>query len=154
MIENVGVTKVRAEVEKMERKKREREFFFSSFDRRFALLLRSPSSFFSTSSTSLPPPLPPPRRQNQFDSIDLSDNGVLTLDGFPRLPRLGTLLLSNNRVSRIGANLESVIPNLSTLILTNNALRNLADLDALATLPKLTHLSCMDNVVAKKPLYR
>jgi len=41
-----------------------------------------------------------------------------------------------------------------TLILTNNALRNLADLDALATLPKLTHLSCMDNVVAKKPLYR
>jgi hypothetical protein len=28
VIENVGVTKVRAEVEKMERKKREREFFF------------------------------------------------------------------------------------------------------------------------------
>jgi Leucine-rich repeat (LRR) protein len=139
VIENVGVTKVRAEVEKMERKKREREFFFR---RSIAASL----FFFAH--------LPPFFRPLQPLYLDLSDNGVLTLDGFPRLPRLGTLLLSNNRVSRIGANLESVIPNLSTLILTNNALRNLADLDALATLPKLTHLSCMDNVVAKKPLYR
>lgn len=94
------------------------------------------------------------KKQNQFDSIDLSDNGVLTLDGFPRLPRLGTLLLSNNRVSRIGQNLDDFVPNLSTLMLSNNALRNLADLDALATLPKLTHLSCLDNDVTKKPLYR
>ena len=94
------------------------------------------------------------KKQNQFDSIDLSDNGVLTLDGFPRLPRLGTLLLSNNRVSRIAPNLENLVPNLSMLVLTNNALRNLADLDALSTLPKLTHLSCLDNVVSKKPMYR
>ena len=107
-----------------------------------------------SSSTSSKPKKKKKIEQNQFDSIDLSDNGVLTLDGFPRLPRLGTLLLSNNRVSRVAANLHEFIPNLSTLVLTNNALRNLADLDALSSLPKLTHLSCLDNVVAKKPLYR
>ena len=94
------------------------------------------------------------KKQNHFDTIDHSDKGVHTHDGFPRLPRLGTLLLSNNRVSRIAPNLENLVPNLSMLVLTNNALRNLADLDALSTLPKLTHLSCLDNVVSKKPMYR
>ncbi len=42
--------------------------------------------------------------QNQFDSIDLSDNAVVRLEGFPRLPRLKQLLLHNNRIARIGKN--------------------------------------------------
>lgn len=96
----------------------------------------------------------PNHKQNQFDSIDLSDNGVLTLDGLPRLPRLRTLLLSNNRVSRVAPRLEGVAPALATVVLTNNRLRNLADLDPLATLPGLTHLSLVDNEVTKKPMYR
>lgn len=44
--------------------------------------------------------------QNQFDSIDLSDNAIIILEGFPKLPRLKTLLLSNNRVTRIARKLE------------------------------------------------
>ena len=44
--------------------------------------------------------------QNQFDSIDLSDNAVLILEGFPKLPRLKSLYLNNNRIIRIGRNLE------------------------------------------------
>jgi hypothetical protein len=44
------------------------------------------------------------RAQNQFDSIDLTDNSIVRLEGFPRLPRLTQLLLSNNRVMRIGKN--------------------------------------------------
>ena len=44
--------------------------------------------------------------QNQFDSLDLSDNVIVRLEGFPKLPRLKTLLLSNNRVMRIARNLE------------------------------------------------
>lgn len=44
--------------------------------------------------------------QNQFDSLDLSDNVIVRLEGFPKLPRLKTLLLSNNRVMRISRNLE------------------------------------------------
>lgn len=50
--------------------------------------------------------------QNQFDSIDLSDNNVIILEGFPKLPRLKTLLLNNNRITRIGRRLEGA-PRLS-----------------------------------------
>lgn len=46
------------------------------------------------------------RDQNQFDSIDLSDNAIVRLEGFPALKRLKQLLLSNNRIMRIGKNLE------------------------------------------------
>jgi hypothetical protein len=47
-----------------------------------------------------------PSLQNQFDSIDLSDNAVVRLDGFPKLARLKVLLLNNNRVNKIARNLE------------------------------------------------
>ena len=43
--------------------------------------------------------------ENQFDCIDLSDNDVVRLEGFSRLPRLRTLLLNNNRIARIGEGL-------------------------------------------------
>jgi hypothetical protein len=48
--------------------------------------------------------------QNQFDSMDLSDNAVIILEGFTKLPRLKTLLLSNNRVTRIARKLEGAPP--------------------------------------------
>lgn len=92
--------------------------------------------------------------ENQFDSIDLSDNAVIILEGFTKLPRLKTLLLSNNRVTRIGRNLEASIPGLALLNLANNRLKNLKDLDNLATLPKLQNLSLLENEVTKQPNYR
>lgn len=46
--------------------------------------------------------------QNQFDSIDLSDNAIVKIEGFPRLLRLKQLLLNNNRISRIAKQLEGV----------------------------------------------
>ncbi|KAK9835984.1 hypothetical protein WJX81_003873 [Elliptochloris bilobata] len=92
--------------------------------------------------------------QNQFDSIDLSDNAVIILENFPKLPRLKTLLLNNNRITRIARKLEESIPNLQVLMLPNNRLKNLQDLDALGLLPKLTHLSLLDNEVTKQPNYR
>lgn len=47
--------------------------------------------------------LPP---QDQFDSIDLSDNAIVRLEGFPRLPRLKMLLLNNNRIAKVARDLE------------------------------------------------
>jgi U2 small nuclear ribonucleoprotein A' len=44
--------------------------------------------------------------QDQFDSIDLSDNAIVRLEGFPRLPRLKVLLLNNNRIAKIARSLE------------------------------------------------
>jgi len=43
---------------------------------------------------------------------------------------------------------------LHSLILTNNRLVNLAEIDPLASLPKLQFLSLLDNNVTKKPNYR
>ncbi|KAG2453822.1 hypothetical protein HYH02_002029 [Chlamydomonas schloesseri] len=92
--------------------------------------------------------------QNQFDSIDLSDNAIVRVDGFPKLQRLKLLLLNNNRVARIARGLEEFIPNLETLILTNNRINNLQDIDPLATLSKLQDLSLHGNPVMTKPNYR
>lgn len=92
--------------------------------------------------------------ENQFDSIDLSDNSIVRLEGFPKLPRLQCLHLNNNRINRIARNLEEAIPKLEWLILTNNRLANLADLDSLSTLPRLKYLSLLDNPVTKQPGYR
>lgn len=92
--------------------------------------------------------------QNQFDSIDLSDNAILILEGFPQLSRLRSLYLNNNRIIRVGRNLEESIPALTTLILTNNRLKNLQDINFLASLPNLAYLSLLGNEVAMKPRYR
>lgn len=92
--------------------------------------------------------------QDQYDSIDLSDNEVARLEGFPLLNRLHTLLLNNNRVNRISAGLGETLPRLETLVLTNNKLANLADLDNLAELRGLRVLSLLDNLVTKKQHYR
>lgn len=45
--------------------------------------------------------------QNQFDCIDMSDNNVVRLDGFPRLERLSMLIATNNRIASIAPALES-----------------------------------------------
>lgn len=39
--------------------------------------------------------------RDQFESIDLSENEIMRLDGFPKLQRLEQLLLSRNRIYRI-----------------------------------------------------
>jgi U2 small nuclear ribonucleoprotein A' len=36
--------------------------------------------------------------QDQFDTVDFSDNDIRKLDGFPLLKRLKCLLLNNNRI--------------------------------------------------------
>lgn len=53
-----------------------------------------------------PASAPPCTLQNQFDSIDLSDNAIVRLDGFPKLTRLQALHLNNNRILKIGRGLE------------------------------------------------
>ncbi|KAK4773547.1 hypothetical protein SAY87_028566 [Trapa incisa] len=92
--------------------------------------------------------------EDQFDTIDLSDNEIVKLENFPYLNRLGTLLINNNRITRINPNIGEFLPKLHTLILTNNRLVNLAEIDPLESLPKLQYLSLLDNNITKKPNYR
>ncbi|RVW71541.1 U2 small nuclear ribonucleoprotein A' [Vitis vinifera] len=43
--------------------------------------------------------------EDQFDTIDLSDNEIVKLENLPYLNRLGTLLINNNRITRINPNI-------------------------------------------------
>jgi len=92
--------------------------------------------------------------QDQYDSIDLSDNEITKIENFPLLNRLRTILLNNNQVSKLANNLGESLPHLDTLILTNNKITNLNDIDPLSELPSLRSLSLLDNLVAKKQNYR
>lgn len=92
--------------------------------------------------------------EDQFDTIDLSDNEIVKLENFPYLNRLGTLLLNNNRITRINPSIGECLPKLHSLVLTNNRLLNLAEIDPLASFPKLQFLSLLDNNITKKPNYR
>ncbi|KAJ7994720.1 hypothetical protein DPEC_G00252410 [Dallia pectoralis] len=91
---------------------------------------------------------------DQFDTIDFSDNEVRKLDGFPLLKRLKTLLMNNNRICRVGENLEQALPSLRELILTSNNIQELGDLDPLASVKSLTLLSLLRNPVTNKKHYR
>ncbi|KAK5612394.1 U2 small nuclear ribonucleoprotein A' [Crenichthys baileyi] len=91
---------------------------------------------------------------DQFDTIDFSDNEVRKLDGFPLLKRLKALLMNNNRICRIGENLEQSLPSLRELVLTNNSIQELGDLDPLASVKTLTLLSLLKNPVTNKKHYR
>ncbi|KAL2089006.1 hypothetical protein ACEWY4_015905 [Coilia grayii] len=91
---------------------------------------------------------------DQFDTIDFSDNEIRKLDGFPLLKRLKTLIMNNNRICRIGENLEQSLPSMKELVLTNNNIQELGDLDPLATVKTLTLLSLLRNPVTNKKHYR
>jgi Leucine-rich repeat (LRR) protein len=88
------------------------------------------------------------------DAIDFTDNDIQVLGNFPLSPRMRSLLLARNRVSSIQVTLATSIPNLTTLVLASNNLIELADLDPLAGLKRLTHLVLMDNPVTRKEHYR
>ncbi|KAL0694545.1 hypothetical protein Bca4012_061725 [Brassica carinata] len=92
--------------------------------------------------------------EDQFDTVDLSDNEIVKLENFPLLNRLGTLIVNNNRITRINPNIGEFLPKLHTLVLTNNRLVNLVEIDPLASVPKLQYLSLLDNNITKKPNYR
>eukprot|EP00611_Tribonema_gayanum_P023767 TRINITY_DN5077_c1_g1_i1.p1 TRINITY_DN5077_c1_g1~~TRINITY_DN5077_c1_g1_i1.p1 ORF type:complete len:251 (+),score=121.96 TRINITY_DN5077_c1_g1_i1:157-909(+) len=92
--------------------------------------------------------------QDQFDTIDFSDNEIQKLDNFPRMTRLTTLLLSNNVIARIGQDIGKKLPNLSCLVLTNNHISVLSELDPLGYCQQLTMLSLLENPVTRAQHYR
>ncbi|CAH8482110.1 unnamed protein product [Schistosoma bovis] len=91
---------------------------------------------------------------DQFDTIDLSDNEIRKLDGFPMLKRLKSLILTNNKIARIAEDLGQHLPNLLTLILTSNYLSDLKDLDPLSSCEKLNFLSLLHCPVTMRANYR
>ncbi|KAH9244277.1 hypothetical protein BASA81_018324 [Batrachochytrium salamandrivorans] len=92
--------------------------------------------------------------KDQNDSIDMTNNSLTRLDAIPHLPRLKTLLLSNNHIAKIDKDISKYIPNLHTLILANNALVDMSSLDALVGFEHLQCLSLLDNPICAAKMYR
>lgn len=98
--------------------------------------------------------------QDQFDVLDLSDNEIKKLDGFPPMKRLNCLLLNNNTITKIGndsvTRKEQSLSNLTSLILTNNRISSLSEIVNLANCygAKLEVLSLIDNTVVLSSNYR
>lgn len=89
-----------------------------------------------------------------YECIDLSDNDLIKLSNFPPLKRLHSLMLMNNRISRIAEDCFHVLPNLISITLTGNKLEKLVDLEPLTKLKTLERLSLLENPVVKVKHYR
>lgn len=76
------------------------------------------------------------------------------LGNLPSLPRLTTLILSNNLISSIAPRIANAAPRLTTLVLTSNRLSELSALLPLARFPCLEYLACVGNEVTRKEHYR
>ncbi len=83
------------------------------------------------------------------ESIDMSDNEVVKLEGFPLLKNLKNLLASGNRIAKLASDFGESLPNLDSLILTNNKLSTMTDLLPLSGLKNLEYLSLLGNPVAQ-----
>ena len=57
---------------------------------------------------------------DQFSSIDLTDNEITVLTELPPLKRIRSLLISNNRIAKVEQTYGKSAPYLENLILTNN----------------------------------
>ncbi|KAJ3417047.1 U2 small nuclear ribonucleoprotein A' [Chytridiales sp. JEL 0842] len=92
--------------------------------------------------------------KDTHDTIDFTDNDIRKLENFPPMKRLKTLLLSNNRISKIDPEASKNIPNLENLILSNNQMTELGDLEPLKAFTNLVRVSLIDNPVTMKKHYR
>ena len=75
--------------------------------------------------------------QDGYDTLDLSDNSIISMSNFPEMKRLLCLLLHNNKIKEIAAGLGAMLPNLEDLMLSGNKLDKVSF--ALAHNPCATH---------------
>jgi U2 small nuclear ribonucleoprotein A' len=92
--------------------------------------------------------------EDEFDAIDLSENEFLRLDNLPLLPRLKTLLLSGNRISRVADNIGESCQNLQYVNLANNRVPTVDAVAALQHCPHLYWLSLQGNPITQTEHYR
>lgn len=88
-----------------------------------------------------------------LDSLSLINVGLTNLRGFPKLPCLKKLELSDNRISNGLDNLVGCT-NLTHLNLSNNKIKELEVLGPLAKLESLTHLDLFNCEVTQIENYR
>ena len=91
---------------------------------------------------------------DQFACINLTDNSISEINYLPQLKRLKTLMLINNRISKIENDFAINCPLLSNLVLTNNKISDFKQIDNIASCKSLEKLYLVDNMVTKLKNYR
>ena len=84
----------------------------------------------------------------------MTENDITRLEELPKLTRLETLMLANNKIAVIDPDFAEMCPKLDSIILTNNRLSKFEDIDILATCMTLSRLSLLGNLVCNLPNYR
>jgi len=88
-----------------------------------------------------------------LESLSLINVGLTTLKGFPKLPKLKRLELSDNRISNgLGALQDCLM--LSHLNLSNNKIKDLEAIEPLKSFDQLTHLDLFNNDICNLDDYR
>ena len=88
-----------------------------------------------------------------LETLSLINVGLTTLKGFPKLPKLKKLELSDNRISN-GLGALKDCPLLSHLNLSNNKIKDLEAIEPLKSFDSLTHLDLFNNDVCNSDEYR
>ena len=91
---------------------------------------------------------------DQFACINLTDNSISEISYLPQLKRLKTLMLINNRISKIENDFAINCPLLTNLVLTNNKISDFQQIDNIASCKSLQKLYLVDNIVTKMKNYR
>ena len=91
---------------------------------------------------------------DQFACINLTDNSISEINMLPQLKRLKTLMLINNRISKVEKDFAINCPFLKNLVLTNNKISDFEQIDNIASCQTLEKLYLLDNVVTKLKYYR
>jgi len=93
---------------------------------------------------------------DEYESLEvlsLINVGLTTLKGFPKLPKLTKLELSDNRISN-GLGALKDCPLLSDLNLSNNKIKDLEAIEPLKSFDNLTHLDLFNNDICNTDDYR
>jgi len=80
----------------------------------------------------------------KLEELDLKESSLTNIKLFPKLPSLSKLDLSDNRLSK-GLEVLKDCPNLKFLSINDNKFKEVASLNPLQTLTKLTHLDIQGN---------
>ena len=93
--------------------------------------------------------------QDVFEVLDLTDNHLTDLGGFPVLNRLRVLLAAGNIIISINDNsLADKLPHLNSLSLINNRISKFSDIKALSYFKELNNLALLGNSIRDLENYR
>ncbi|KAJ8956548.1 hypothetical protein NQ318_019272 [Aromia moschata] len=88
-----------------------------------------------------------------LETLSLINVGLVSLKGFPKLPNLKKLELSDNRICN-GLNLLETSPKLTNLNLSGNKIKDLATLEPLKNFKYLKNLDLFNNEATSMENYR